>query len=1679
MSASRRFVSLKSIITVCILVLTLLCASTLVMAEDGSSLWLRYVQCSDSQKLGEYRSAATEIVVQDFDVTAAPTIALIRNELKVGLDGLLGQDVPLTAGNVTEITHAGSVVVGTPESSPIINSLNLTESLNPLGDEGYLIKSTTVNGHPVTVIASKGKFGALYGAFAYLRLMQTQKSVKNLAIADKPKIKLRQLDHWETERNYAGGNFIDWNSLPNTLLPRYTVFARACASVGINAFVFNNVNTSSTYLGDAYILKEKALADLFRPYGIKVYLVAPYNSPTKQASASLGGGIVVAKQATADPTVASVADWWNAEVKAIYSQIPDFGGFLVKAGSEGQSGPGDYGKSHSQGANLLARALAPYGGTCLWRSFVYDATVDPDRLARCYKDFHPLDGQFDDNAFVQSKFGPLDFMPRETFNPLFGGLPNTNQAIELQITQEYTGQGKKICYLPLIWQEILYTDTYANGPGTLVGKIVDGTAYGNERTAFVGVANIGSAVNMTGQHFGQANFYAFGRMAWNWTISPQNLADDWARMTWSNDGYAVETIVAMLMGSRESVVDHQEPLGLAHQQSQTSTGDHYTPGPGESGNPPEWYGSYYNKADEAGLGYDRSITGSNFVGQYYEPLRSMWGNIDTCPENLLAWFHHVPWDFKMKSGRIFWDELANRYQIGVHYITNMRAQWDSVQPYVDSDRFTAVKNLLVVNETDAGVWRDTSLNYFGTFSKRPIPDDPMQLSTLTINAVPVNGFSPSGYTYTVKIPYGGGAPVLGAIANDNSLKLTITQATEVPGQGFVKVYSSTTYGDLLAVYTVNFTYDSSLTGIAIDGENLANFNPSTLTYNVKTKFGTIPQVTATSADPSATVTIAQVTSIPGQATVTIAVGGLQTVYTINFAYDASLTSLTVDGAQLANFSPTTMSYTVRTLNSTIPQVAATPFDPAATVTVTQAMANPGQATVTVAVAGLQAVYSVNLVVSPNGVFVESGGKVSIEAEAALVSATDADAFNTQRSSHAWSGVAGTSGTAVQCLPDNGSQWTTNTTPSYLDANAPQLGYGIKFTTAGNYRVWLLVKGPDGAGDSILVGLDDQYKFTKSSGIPTNGVLSWVNAGTINNISAGIHILNLWAREDGLTLDKIYLTTGTETPTGTGDDMSGRQLPGVPTFDAIGNQNVNEGSLLQFAVNAVDSNGAQVSYSVSGLPAGAGFDPATKTFSWTPDFKQAGAYTVSFAASNGAFVIRKNVAITVKDVNQVPVFDAIADKSLNLGQTLEFSVNATDVDNDNITYSVIGLPTGASFNAETKTFSWTPSLGQVGTHTIQFVANDGKVNGSQSVSIIVIATVTDSAALVSEDIPAAMAAGKAYTVHIKVKNSGLSDWSAASGYKLVAVGDGDPFTMISSFPVSDVVASGQEATFTITMKAPTRSGSFTTDWQMVHGSQWIGSAPQLKKVVTVTNGDDTIVIRENIPATMTAGQSYTVRITVRNTGDTSWTAADGYKLGAVGETDPFAVSRIHLDANESVAPGAEKTFTFTMKAPQTAGTYVTDWRMIQERVTWFGPVLVSKEITVKASPVVPSGSTVSSVIQLTELAAEADAAAVVSASVPQRMIAGQSYTVSITVKNTGAETWTAVKGYQLVPLADANLFAAVQGLDAQDNIAPGQEKTFTFTIKAPAKAGTYKLDWQMSQEGVAWLGGKVALDIEVK
>jgi alpha-glucuronidase len=675
-------------------------------AETGYDLWLRYRPLADPGQRAAYQKTAVALV-------ASPTSAtgkVIMAELQRGLRGLLSTDIPLAEA----VTANGALVVGTPVSSPLVAALGWSDTLTKLGDEGYLIRSATIGGRTVTVIASKSDVGVLYGAFHYLRLLQTGQPVTTLDIAERPRLQLRLLNHWDNldgtiERGYAGPSLWLWDELPDRVDARVEDYARANASIGVNGTVINSVNANPRSLSAPYLKKAAALARVLRPYGIRVYLSANFAAP------KLLGGLP-----TADPLDPAVARWWKEKAEEIYGVIPDFGGFLVKANSEGQPGPQDYTRSHADGANVLADAVAPHGGVVMWRAFVYDVSVDPDRVKRAYLEFVPLDGRFRENVFVQVKNGPLDFQPREPFHPLFGALPKTPIMAELQITQEYLGHSTHLVYLAPMWTEFLKADTYARGPGSPVADIVDGSVHGYRRTGIAGVANTGGDRNWCGHDFAQANWYAYGRLAWNPALDAGGIADEWIRMTWGRAPDVVATIRSMLLDSHETFVRYTMPIGLHH----LIGGDHYAPMP-ENPDPrrADWSATYYHRADVSGLGFDRTRTGSGALDQYRPPLREQWSDPSTVPESLLLWFHRVPWGYRMQSGRTLWDELVWQYTQGAEQARQLETRWASLQGKVDEERHQAVLARLRQQTADAAAWRDKCLRYFQQFSRQPLSEN--------------------------------------------------------------------------------------------------------------------------------------------------------------------------------------------------------------------------------------------------------------------------------------------------------------------------------------------------------------------------------------------------------------------------------------------------------------------------------------------------------------------------------------------------------------------------------------------------------------------------------------------------------------------------------------------------------------------------------------------------------------------------------------------------------------------------------------------------------------------------------------------------------------------------------------------------------------------------------------------
>ena len=644
-----------------IITFLVLCSFVQVYAEDGSLLWLRtetddiYASISANKK--------------------SPTIDIAVNELQKQWKG-----------------------------ATVRLNIVKTKEAKALGDEGYIIigdKQTSIT------ISSLSERGLLYGAYHLLRLQETgQIGDKGLNISESPQYNLRLLNHWDNlvgtvERGYAGRTIWKWDELPNTVSPRYKEYARANASIGINGTVVNNVNASPQILTAEYLEKVKVVADELRPYAIKTYLSINFSSPT-----------VIGGLETSDPLNKEVQKWWKDKATEIYRLIPDFGGFLVKANSEGEPGPQDYGRTHADGANMLAEALKPHKGIVMWRAFVYNPTND-DRAKQAYMEFMPFDGQFRDNVIIQVKNGPIDFQPREPFTPLFGAMKQTDVMAELQITQEYLGHSNHIAFLAPMWKEFLDSDTYSVGKGSTVNKTI---------TAIAAVANIGDDTNWCGHHFAQANWYAYGRLAWNHQLTSDQIADEWLRQTFSQETDFVNPVKEMMLDSWEAVINYMMPLGLHHI---FAFHHHYGPEPWGDlpGGRPDWMPWYYHNANETGIGFDRTTTGSDAVSQYYSPLKEEFNDINTCPEEFILWFHHIPWNHKMKNGNTLWDELCYKYDLGVQQTREFQKIWGRQEKFVDAERFKHVQSRLKIQARDAVWWKDACLLYFQTFSKMPIPYD--------------------------------------------------------------------------------------------------------------------------------------------------------------------------------------------------------------------------------------------------------------------------------------------------------------------------------------------------------------------------------------------------------------------------------------------------------------------------------------------------------------------------------------------------------------------------------------------------------------------------------------------------------------------------------------------------------------------------------------------------------------------------------------------------------------------------------------------------------------------------------------------------------------------------------------------------------------------------------------------
>lgn len=674
--------------------------------HNGYELWLNYSKIEDVNIRNAYKSQIKELSVS----MASETLKIASDELIRGLNGLL-------EGNYSNRSFSDkSPFLIAAKKADLANDFQkiLAEDFKQIGKEGFIIRTIQDKKNKHIIITGNEDIGVLYGVFNFLRLLQSQKAIDNLAIVDTPKVNLRLLNHWDNldgtvERGYAGFSIWNWHKLPDYIDQRYIDYARANASIGINGTVLTNVNANALILTPAYLQKVKALADLFRPYGIKVYLTARFSAP-----------IEIGNLKTADPLSPEVQQWWNAKAKEIYELIPDFGGFVVKANSEGQPGPQNYGRNHVDGANMMADALQSHNGIVMWRAFVYSENDPTDRAKQAYSEFVPYDGAFRKNVIVQVKNGAIDFQPREPFHPMFGAMPKTPLMMEFQITQEYLGFSTHLVFQPKLYEEVLQSDTFQKGKGSTVAKVIDGSLHNTQLTGMAGVANIGSDINWTGHIFGQANWYGFGRLAWDPHLSADVIAEEWLRATFTNQKEFILPMKTAVLESREMVVNYMNPLGLHHI---FDTSHHYGPGPWVSElSRPEWNPTYYHKADSLGIGFDRTSTGSNAISQYAPEVAKMFGDPSSCPEELLLWFHHLPWEYQLKNGQTLWNGMGIKYQEGVDQVRGLQTTWERMKPYVDAERFTAVKQSLTIQLKEAIWWKDACMLYFQQFSKRDFPD---------------------------------------------------------------------------------------------------------------------------------------------------------------------------------------------------------------------------------------------------------------------------------------------------------------------------------------------------------------------------------------------------------------------------------------------------------------------------------------------------------------------------------------------------------------------------------------------------------------------------------------------------------------------------------------------------------------------------------------------------------------------------------------------------------------------------------------------------------------------------------------------------------------------------------------------------------------------------------------------
>ncbi len=675
----------------------------------GYECWLHYIKFSN-EMAEKYGKIFGRIVINENTRVMKSAV----KELTLAVNQMIGID-PVVSQNVGDDNY---VILGTFKDSAIIKGLINDEEIQKTGDEGFIIKFVDDGNKKVIVITGKTDRGVLYGTFSMIRIMQTEKSIENLYISESPKNPVRSINQWDNmdgsiERGYSGKSIFYENNQFTSNYDRIRDYARLLASVGINAISINNVNVkeNETLLLTSKFLPDVArMASIFRAYGIKIFLSINFASPMRLGNLK-----------TSDPLDSEVLDWWKNKVTEIYSYIHDFGGFLVKADSEFNPGPFAYGRDHAQGANMLAEALEPYRGLVIWRCFVYNCMQDwrdknVDRACAAFDNFMPIDGRFKENVVLQIKNGPMDFQVREPVSPLIGGMKYTNQLMELQIAQEYTGQQKHICYLVPQWKTYLDFDTFAEGKGSTVKRVIDGTLFNRKYTGISAVSNIGNDENWTGHDLAQANLYGYGRLAWNPDLETDQITDEWIRMTFGNNEEIVSTIKEILSGSWLTYEKYNAPLGIGWMCKPNS---HF--GPDVDGYEFDKWGTYH-RADLHTIGVSRSTkTGTGYTGQYYPENKKIYENLETCPEKLLLFFHRVPYTYRLKTGKTLIQHIYDTHFEGVEEVIQMKEKWLILKEYIDDARFNAVLSRLDFQIEHAKEWRDVINTYF--YRKSGISDE--------------------------------------------------------------------------------------------------------------------------------------------------------------------------------------------------------------------------------------------------------------------------------------------------------------------------------------------------------------------------------------------------------------------------------------------------------------------------------------------------------------------------------------------------------------------------------------------------------------------------------------------------------------------------------------------------------------------------------------------------------------------------------------------------------------------------------------------------------------------------------------------------------------------------------------------------------------------------------------------